>query len=48
MTATNAYLSQDKKLIKVPLVRKISKYIFYVLKTFGVYDEDVFPAVVEG
>jgi cysteinyl-tRNA synthetase len=30
-------------LIKVPLVRQISKYILKILKVFGVYDEDVVP-----
>lgn len=48
ITATNTYVSQDKTLIKLPLVRKVSKYVFRILKTFGVYDEDAFPAVVEG
>lgn len=31
----------------MPLVRKVLKYVYYILKTFGVYDEDVFPPVVE-
>lgn len=42
---TNSYLQQDKTLVKLPLVRQISKYVFKILKVFGVYDEDVFPSV---
>ena len=42
---TNSYLQQDKTLLKLPLVRQISKYVFKILKVFGVYDEDVFPSV---
>ena len=30
-------------MIKVPLVRQVSKYVFKILKVFGVYDEDVVP-----
>ena len=44
VTMTNSYLQQDKSLIKLPLVRQISKYVFKILKVFGVYDEDVFPS----
>ena len=44
VTTTNGYLQQDKKLIKLPLVRQISKYVLKILKVFGVYDDDVFPA----
>ena len=44
VAATNSYLQQDRALIKVPLVRQISKYVFKILKVFGVYDEDVVPA----
>jgi len=35
-------------LIKIPLLRKVSKYVLRILKVFGVYDEDVVPAVGEG
>ncbi|CDW84464.1 cysteinyl-trna synthetase [Stylonychia lemnae] len=48
ISATNTYLQQDKKLIKLPLLRKVSKYVLRILKVFGVYDDDVFPAQVEG
>jgi hypothetical protein len=27
----------------VPLVRQVSKYVFKILKVFGVYDEEVVP-----
>lgn len=29
-------------------MRKVSKYVFRILKVFGVYDEDAFPLVTEG
>ena len=34
-------------MIKVTLVRAISKYILKILKVFGVFDEDVVPIVNE-
>lgn len=43
VTATNSYVSQDKSKVKIPLVRNVSKYVLFILKCFGVYDEDVFP-----
>ena len=43
VASTNSYLQQDRTLIKVPLVRQISKYVFKILKVFGVYDDDVVP-----
>lgn len=45
VTATNSYLQQDRTLIKLPIARSISKYVFKILKVFGVYDEDVVPSV---
>lgn len=48
VTAANSYLQQDRSLIKVPLVRQVSKYVHRILKVFGVYDEDVVPATEEG
>jgi len=45
VTATNGYLQLERTLIKLPLVRQVSKYVFKILKVFGVYDEDVVPAV---
>lgn len=48
VTATNGYLQSDRNLIKVPLVRSISKYVFKILKTFGIYDEDVVPPTSTG
>lgn len=48
VTQTNTYLQQDQALIKVPIVRQISKYIFKIMKVFGVYDEDVVPTIGEG
>ena len=43
VTATNRYL-MDNQQIKVPFVRQVSKYVFKILKVFGIYDEDVFPS----
>lgn len=42
-TEVNKYISQDSRLIKVPLVRKATKYVAHILKVFGVYTEDLFP-----
>jgi cysteinyl-tRNA synthetase len=42
---TNEYLQKDKTLIKVPLVRQVSRYVFKMFKIFGVYEEDVVPSV---
>jgi cysteinyl-tRNA synthetase len=44
VTATNSYLNQDRSVIKVPLVRQISRYTFRILKVFGLYEEDIVPA----
>lgn len=30
------------------MVRKATKFVLRILKVFGVYDEDIFPAVAEG
>jgi len=38
--ATNKYIAQDEKNIRLPLIRAVSKYVFYVLKSFGIYEED--------
>ncbi len=46
MTATNTYLMIDPKEIKIPLVREVSRYIFDILKVFGIYEEGDYPAVV--
>ena len=48
MTATNIYLSKDPKEIKIPLVRQISKFIFHIMKCFGIYEDGDFPAVSGG
>ena len=46
MTATNTYIAQSPKEIKVPLVRQVSKFVFHILKCFGIYEDGDFPAVV--
>jgi len=45
VTATNIYLSQPPSEIKIPLVRNVSRFIFHILKCFGLYEEGDFPAV---
>jgi cysteinyl-tRNA synthetase len=45
ITATNIYLKESPKDIKIPLVRAVSRFIFDILKCFGLYDEGDFPAV---
>jgi cysteinyl-tRNA synthetase len=46
MTATNTYIAQSPKEIKVPLVRQVSKFVFHILKCFGIYEDGDFPSVV--
>jgi cysteinyl-tRNA synthetase len=48
VTATNIYLSQPPTEIKIPLVRSVSRFVFHILKCFGLYDDGDFPAVVSG
>jgi len=45
MTVTNTYLALPPAEIKVPLVRQVSKFVFHIMKCFGVYEEGDFPAV---
>jgi len=40
VNATNKYLNQDEKQIRLPLIRAVTKYVFFVLKSFGIYEED--------
>jgi cysteinyl-tRNA synthetase len=44
----NSYLQQDRALIKVPLVRQVSRYVLKVLKVFGLYEDDIVPAAASG
>jgi len=44
VTATNSYLSQNPENIKAPLVRQISKFVFHIMKCFGIYEEGDYPA----
>ena len=46
MTLTNTYMAQQTGLIKVPLVRQVSKFVFHIMKCFGIYEDGDFPAVV--
>jgi len=47
VSATNVYLNQDSKSIKVPLVRQITQYVLRILKCFGVFEDEIFPQVDE-
>jgi len=44
MTATNSYISQDPKDIKAPLVRQVSRFVFHIMKCFGIYEDGDYPA----
>lgn len=41
-------MADNEKTIKVPLLRSVSKYILFVLKTFGLYEEDDTPKEDDG
>jgi cysteinyl-tRNA synthetase len=45
VTVTNGYLSQDPKDLKIPLVRCVSKFVFHILKCFGIYEDGDYPSV---
>ena len=49
VTVTNAYMgkstSDTEETRKVPLVRTVSRYIFKMLRVFGVYAEDDWPSL---
>ena len=45
---TNTYLQRDGKQIRAPLVLEISRYIFRILKIFGIYKEGDFPSLTGG
>jgi len=45
MTQTNKYLSQNPKEIKIPLVRQVSKFVFDILLSFGIYEQGDYPSV---
>jgi len=40
LAATNTYMSQETSQIKLPLLKTVARYIFYILKCFGVYDDE--------
>ena len=46
MSIANTYLQIPSSEIKVPLVRQVSRYVFQILKCFGVYEEDDAPSVL--
>lgn len=46
ISATNSYLLQDG--VKVPLVLTVSRYVFDILKAFGVYEAGDMPSVLGG
>lgn len=44
----NTYLDQDPSKIKLPLVLQVTRFIFHILKCFGLYEEADFPSVSGG
>lgn len=46
VNAANPYLQGGA--VKVPLIRQVSRYVFSVLKAFGVYEEDDMPSLATG
>lgn len=45
ITLTNQYIAQPSNKIKIPLVKQISKFVFHIMKCFGIYEDGDFPAV---
>lgn len=41
-------MQQPPSQIKIPLIREVSRYIFDVLKCFGIYESGDFPSVAGG
>lgn len=41
----NQYLEQNPKDIKTPIVLQVTRFVFYILKCFGLYEEADFPEV---
>ena len=48
VSATNIYCKQNPTEIKVPLLRQVSKFVFHILKCFGLYEDGDFPTVSAG
>jgi cysteinyl-tRNA synthetase len=44
VSLANTYLQLPQPEIKEPLVRQVSKYVFFILKCFGVYTDDDTPS----
>jgi cysteinyl-tRNA synthetase len=45
---TNKYMQQKTDQIKMPLVLQVSRYIFKIMKIFGIYKDGDFPDVSGG
>jgi len=43
--ATNKYMSQPPSKIKIPIIQEVSRYIFDMLKCFGIYESGDYPTV---
>ena len=41
----NQYLDQKPGDIKVPIVLEVTRFVFYILRCFGLYEEADFPEV---
>ena len=50
VVATNSYMAQQggEEVRKVALVRSVSRFIFKILKVFGVYVDDDMPNLIGG
>ena len=46
VSVANIYLTRPATEIKEPLIRQVSKYVYYILKCFGVYSDDDAPSVL--
>ena len=46
MKECNTYLQQPADKIKTPLVLQVSRFVFKILKCFGVYEEGDLPSLL--
>jgi len=45
VSAANIYINQEVSNLKVPLIRQITQYVLKILKCFGVFEDEIFPAM---
>lgn len=46
VSAANTYMQLPTQDVKEPLLRSVSRYVFHILKSFGLYGEDDTPSTV--